>query len=219
MTAKQARRLAVDGGMLLLLILLMGQGLTGGAIHEWMGVGLTILIALHLYYNKAWLKALTKGKYRWRRTVGTTINVLLFVSLLVLILASLPISLTLFPWFSWGAESMFPSQLHIVASNWFFLLAALHLGMQWPRVMPSLPKRLTSPTRLERLFGLGVVGWGVWAFFARNVYEKLVLYATFDFSRLGASWLSFLVDYGALFFLFTLLGYRFLAQRPKARAK
>lgn len=218
MTAKQARRLAIDGGMLLLLILLMGQALTGGALHEWMGIALTALIGLHLYYNKAWLKALTKGKYRWRRTAGTVINALLLTSLLVLIIASLPISGTLFPWFPVRAQSMFPSQLHIAASNWFFLLAALHLGMQWPRVMPSLPKRLVSPTFLERLLGVGIAGYGLWAFFARNVHEKLVMYSAFDFSRLQADWLSFIVDYLALFFLFAHLGYYLLAQR-KSSAK
>lgn len=213
MTTKQARRLAIDGGMLFLLILLMGQALTGGVLHEWMGMALTGLIGLHLYENKAWLKALTKGKYRWRRSIGTGINALLFTSLLVLILASLPISAVFFSWFPWRAQSIFPSQVHIAASNWFFLLAALHLGMQWPRVMPSLPKRLSSPTRLERLFGLLIAGYGIWIFFARNVHEKLVMYSAFDFSRMQESWLAFAVDYLSLFTLFTLLGYYLLAQR------
>lgn len=205
--------------MALLLILLMGQALTGGAIHEWMGVALTALIGLHLYYNKAWLKALTKGKYRWRRTVGTVLNALLCLSLLVLIGASMPISSELFPWFAWGAESMFPSQLHIAASNWFYLLAALHLGMQWPRIMPLLPKRLVNLTLLERFFGLAIAGYGAWAFFARNIHEKLVLRASFDFGRLDAQWLSFLADYIAIFVLFSLLGYRLLAQKPKSQKK
>lgn len=213
MTGKQARRLAIDGGMALLLLLLMGASLTGGGVHEWMGIALTLLIGLHLYYNRSWLKALGKGKWRWRRSIGTLINGLLLLSLIGLILASLPISSEVFGWYPWPATTMLPSQLHIAFACWFFLLAALHLGMQWSRVMPHLPQRLTTPTLPERLLGLALAGYGVWAFLARNIHEKVTLQASFDFARFDASWMAFLVDYTAIFFLFTLLGYRLLGRK------
>ena len=82
---------------------------------------------------------LQRARYNLRRVSGLVINLLMFIALLTLILASLPISSEVFPCFRLFADEMLPAQTHILAGNWLFILIAIHLGMQWNRVQPFLP--------------------------------------------------------------------------------
>lgn len=52
---------------------------------------------------------------------------LMFIALLTLVLASLPISSEVFPWFQLFTDEMLPTQIHILAGNWLFVLIAIHL--------------------------------------------------------------------------------------------
>lgn len=214
MRTKQKLRLVTDGAMLLLLVLLMGYGLTGGELHEWLGLGVTLVVGLHLWLNAAWFKALLQGKYRWRRVVATSVNLLLVLTLLGLILAAMPISGTLFPFVKLFSEYAWPSQLHITLSNWFLVLSALHLGMQWGRVQPHLPRPLVA-SALSRWALYLLATYGLWAMWTRRLHEKLVFYSSFDFARFDATWLGLIVDYFAIFACLALSSQRLLVKQPK----
>ena len=58
-------------------------------IHEVVGIGLFFLVILHLYYNKHYFKAITKGKYDLKRTLGLIINIGLLISLLITIITGI----------------------------------------------------------------------------------------------------------------------------------
>ena len=50
----------VDAAMTVLLLLLMACQVTGEALHEWIGVGMTALVILHQILNRKWYGALFK---------------------------------------------------------------------------------------------------------------------------------------------------------------
>lgn len=211
MTRKQAIRLSIDGSMFVLLLWVMAHTLTGNTLHEWSGIALTALFVAHFVLNATWIKRLFKGRYNFRRTFGTVVNILMLAAVLTLIAASLPISSEVFPWFHLFADEMLPAQIHILAGNWLFVLAALHLGTQWHRVQPFLPKYSQSMALILRIVLVSVAAYGVWALWQRNLPAKLAMYYTFDFGRADETLLRFAADYLSIFVLFAVIAYYLLA--------
>ena len=70
----------VDVLMTVLLLFLMAYQVTGEAAHEWLGIGMTVLVILHQILNRRWYAALFKGKYNPYRIVTTILNVLLLAA-------------------------------------------------------------------------------------------------------------------------------------------
>ncbi|MBQ6663594.1 MAG: hypothetical protein IJM69_08670, partial [Firmicutes bacterium] len=53
----------VDAAMAVLLLFLMAYQVTGEMAHEWIGMGMTVLVIIHQALNWKWYGALYKGKY------------------------------------------------------------------------------------------------------------------------------------------------------------
>lgn len=215
MSKKQSIRLIVDISMFILLFTVMGYNLIGNTLHEWMGIALFALFITHIYLNWNCIKSIFKGKYNIKRSGKLLINLLLFISCLLLLFFSMPISSTVFPFVSFLAEEMYPAQIHILTGNWLFLLIAMHLGAQWHRVksiFSNLPKAIKSTLIiLVHLCGI----YGINSAIQRNFFEKLIMYFTFDFGRANDSALLFFFDYFSIFALFALLGYWLLGTRKQ----
>ena len=70
----------VDVCMTVLLLCLMAYQVTGEQAHEWIGMGMTLLVIIHQVLNLKWYGVLFKGKYNPYRTVTIILNVLLLLS-------------------------------------------------------------------------------------------------------------------------------------------
>ena len=57
----------VDVCMTVLLLCLMAYQVTGEALHEWIGIGMTVLVIIHQILNRKWYGAIYKGKYNLYR--------------------------------------------------------------------------------------------------------------------------------------------------------
>ena len=71
MKAKQTNAIkkTVDAVMTAVLLCLMAYQVTGETLHEWFGVGMTVLLIVHHVLNFRWYKSLFKGKYNAYRAV------------------------------------------------------------------------------------------------------------------------------------------------------
>ena len=49
--------------MTVLLVCLMAYQVTGEALHEWFGIGMTVLVIVHQILNRKWYSALFQGRY------------------------------------------------------------------------------------------------------------------------------------------------------------
>ena len=76
---KRIPRIATDLLMSALLLLLMSYSLVGEAAHEWLGVGIFLLFALHHVLNIKWCRNLFRGKYPPIRILQTVIDLLVFL--------------------------------------------------------------------------------------------------------------------------------------------
>ena len=77
-TNNMIRRI-VDAAMTVLLLLLLAYQGTGEVLHEWIGMGMTVLVIVHQILNRRWYGVLLKGKYNAYRVLTTVINILLLL--------------------------------------------------------------------------------------------------------------------------------------------
>ena len=70
----------VDAAMTVLLLCLMAYQITGEMAHEWIGMGMTVLVVIHQILNRKWYSALFRGKYHPYRSITAILNILLLVS-------------------------------------------------------------------------------------------------------------------------------------------
>lgn len=73
MKPKLSLKVTIDAAMAALLLLLMTYERIWQATHEWLGVGMLVLLVLHHILSRKWSKALFKGKYTLLRVLQTAL--------------------------------------------------------------------------------------------------------------------------------------------------
>lgn len=107
-------------------------------IHEIVGIGLLLLIGLHLKYNKRYFKAIRKGKYNLKRTIELIINIGLLASLLLTIISGIFTSRKSLKGKKIGNYKI--SHIHKSSSIFSLILLALHLGFTHKKLLRELKK-------------------------------------------------------------------------------
>ena len=95
----------------------------------------------------------------------------------------------------------------MLCSYWGFCLMGLHLGLHWRMVMGWAGKRAAARPALLSAAGLLAVGYGVYAFFKREVWLYLFLRSHFVFFDFSEPLLMYLLDYIAVLAAFVWLGH------------
>ena len=131
-------RKIVDAAMTVLLLFLMAYQVTGETAHEWIGMGMTVLVIIHQILNRKWYSALFKGNYNPYRTATTTLNVLLLLCFVLTAFCGMSMSGHAVPFLYGMAPVSFARQMHLSMSHWAFVLMGLHLGMHIPAMTAGL---------------------------------------------------------------------------------
>ncbi len=127
------KRLLLNGTILILFLALMSFQFLPRILHEIFGVAFFAAGILHLYFNRAWFKSLTKGKYDFSRALQTTINFLMIISFVVITITGIFLSNFLF-------ENFVPLELqrnisvhghHVALPYLMMILAGIHIGLHW----------------------------------------------------------------------------------------
>ena len=63
----------LDVILTILLLCLMAYQVTGELAHEWIGIGMTVLVIVHQLLNRKWYGALFRGKYNPYRILSTVL--------------------------------------------------------------------------------------------------------------------------------------------------
>ena len=118
----------VDAAMTLLLLLLMAYQVTGERAHEWIGMGMAVLVIVHQILNRKWYGTLFKGKYNPYRSITTVLNILLMASFALTAFCGMSMSGYAVPFLYGMAPVSFVRRMHLSMSHWAFVLMGLHLG-------------------------------------------------------------------------------------------
>ena len=208
MTLKDLKDLArefVDITMTVLLLCLMAYQVTGESMHEWVGIGMTVLLIVHHILNIRWYAVLFKGKYNVYRIVSTAADMLLLLSIVLTAFSGMSMSHHAVP-FLYGMTGMvFARTAHRALSYWSFLLTGLHLGLHLPAMTGKIRPNRVWKAILTALFTI-LAGIGFWLFLRNGIPEYLFFrthFAVLDYDKAGI--LVFLENLAVGFF-FTFLG-------------
>ena len=182
----------VDAAMTVLLLCLMAYQVTGEAVHEWIGIGMTALVIIHQILNRKWHSALFRGKYNPYRTVTTVLNALLLLCFALTAFSGMSMSGHAVPFLYGMAPVSFARQTHLAMSHWAFVLMGLHLGMHIPAMTAGLKLKDKAKIITACIFTcIGGIGLGL--FLKSGIPDYLfcrVPFAFLDYEKAG--WLVFL---------------------------
>ena len=130
-------RLLLDTGVSLLLLLCLAYWWLGNLTHEVLGTALAIVLVRHLVNNLHWWSTLRRGRYDLRRRLSVALTVTLAAAMLVVIVTGYAISRSLLGFLSLPG-SFALAEIHMFAAHWVMVLAGLHIGLNWQRVMMLL---------------------------------------------------------------------------------
>lgn len=169
---------SVDVAMYILFLLLMGQCVLRGVVHEWMGISVGILFLVHNALNYKWYRTLFKGEYNAIRTVQLVVNVLLLLAMLICMTGGVLISQHIFAVHN-GNAIEFGRHLHLVATAWGFILMSVHLGLHWS-IFSAIAKKIQADEKEKKVIHIiccvlvaFLCAYGLYQFADRRFWEEL----------------------------------------------
>ena len=175
----------------LLMFFLPNRLLTTEPVHEYLGCSLLVLGGIHLWLERAYLRALF-----WRRlpmTALNTVNIIMLLLLAVTLVSGILISLYALPIVRLrGLTSIYVHAVHLSAGTLLFLIVGVHVGlharMLWRALLRRIPLHIpqTMPRVLYVVFIL-LTAAGIHRFITTRIYDK-ILFEHLSFGGLTGTW-------------------------------
>jgi len=165
----------------------MAYQVTGEALHEWIGIGMTILVIIHQILNRKWYGAIFKGKYNPYRIATTVVNITLLLAFALTAFCGMSMSGHAVPFLYGMTKVSFARRMHLSMSHWAFVLMGLHLGMH----IPVMFARLNLTGKLKTVISAAlciVAGIGLFLFIRNGMPDYLffrVPFAFLDYEKAG----------------------------------
>ena len=197
---KQTIKKAVDIVMTALILCLMSYQVTGESLHEWIGIGMTVVLIVHHILNGKWYGALFKGKYNAYRTATTVINALLLASIALTAFCGMSMSCHAVPFLYGMANMVFTRIAHLALSYWSFILMGIHLGLHLPAMTVKVKPGKAAKVICTALF-IVIAGIGLYLFIKNGIPGYITFrthFAFFDNDK--AAVLVFIENLAELFF-------------------
>ena len=177
----------VDVGMTVLLLCLMAYQVTGEALHEWIGMGMTALVVFHQILNRKWYSSVFTGKYHALRVLMTSVNLLLIASFILTAFCGMSMSGYAVPFLYGMAPVSFVRRMHLSMSHWSFVLMGLHLRIHIPVMTARFKWKDRTRNVIVCVFAV-VAGIGLYLFLKNNMPDYLlfrVAFAFLDYEKAG----------------------------------
>lgn len=211
MRRKTVLKIVVDIGMIVLLLFLMAYELVGEAVHEWLGVGIFVLFVTHHVLNHQWSRNVFRGKYTALRIWQSILVIGSFLSMIGLIISGMLLSRHAFAFLPIKGGRAFARNLHMLSAYWGLVWMALHLGFHWSMIVgmaKQVVKKISPVCRwLFRGIAILIAGYGIYAFFRRDIGSYMLLKNQFVFFDFEEPLVFFMADYIAVMGLFIFVGH------------
>jgi hypothetical protein len=176
-------RMTVTALLPLLFLPIMCFHYVPKVLHEVLGILWLLLVLIHIGQNRQWFASLKRGRWPILRLIGTVIDILLLVVLLVMVGAGSGISNHLFKEIMPLdiQRSILIHQLHVSLPYALLILCGLHWGLhwrgwlaQWKKLVPlSLSPNTSRIT--AAVLGLSVAALGIYGSFLNRVGDRLLM--------------------------------------------
>lgn len=199
-------RMTVDLSMTVLLPMLMAYSLIGETFHEVIGTLMLALFITHNYLNRAWYKALFKGRYDAGRVFQTVLNLSLLIFIILQPLSGIMMSKHLYTFINVPGSASFAREIHMVLAYWGFALMSLHAGTHLAAPLGKLRKTALSSWRMIAVILCAVSVYGCCTFFKRNISDYMFMRTAFAFFDYNEPRILFFMDYIAIMIMFAVAG-------------
>ena len=192
-------RMPLDILMTILSVILMGGTMLfpDDWVHQICGIALVVLWAVHVVLNRRWYGSLFKGKYQPFRIMQIIVNLGVLLCALFLMISGL-----LMAWFipsEWvGGALGFARITHLLASHWYYIFIAFHIGLHASMIANQLKIHGIIPHIICILISL----YGIYAFIIRGVWKYMFGLQQFFFFDFGRGYILFALDYISIIVLF-----------------
>ena len=166
--------------MTVLLLLLVAYQVTGEALHEWIGMGMTVLVIAHITLNRRWYGAVFRGKYNPYRKLTTAVNILLLLSFVMTPLAGMSMSAHAVPFLYGMMPVSFARRVHLAMSHWSFVLMGIHLGLHIPVMTAKMKIEDKTRTAVTAFFSI-IAGIGAFLFLRSGWTDYMFFRSAFAF--------------------------------------
>ena len=206
----------VDVVLTVLLLFLMAYQVTGEMLHEWLGIGMTVVLIAHHILNRQWYKALFSGRYSPYRTAMTAVNILLTVSIVMTALSGMSMSGHAVPFMYGLINVMTARELHLAMSHWSFILMGIHIGLHIKMMTAGLSDK---GKLIFRIILTMISGTGLWLFISSGIVDYILFRTHFAFLDYKTAKAVILLQNLAMLMFFVHIGYTLseLTQRNKSR--
>ena len=200
-------RLPIDITMMLFSVILMGGTVLfpDDRVHQVLGMSLLVLWAVHIILNRRWFGSLFKGKHQPYRIMQLVVNLGVLICALLLMISGL-----LMAWFvpaDWVGEALgFARTSHLLASHWYYVFMAFHIGLHGAMIVNKMMKGKKPPFPL-RIIAVLFCLYGVYAFIIRGVWKYLFGLQQFFFFDFERGYMLFALDYVLILVLFATVSY------------
>lgn len=198
------------------LLFLMPYEMVGEAAHEWIGVGMLVILIIHHILNRKWTGHIARGNYTPVRILQTVLVLLLAICIMGSMVSGILLSRHLFDFINIRDISAATQTVHMTCAYWGFVLMSLHLGIHWRTFLSAAEKQFLrsdggKPGRIRtwtlRLLGGAAALYGAYAFEKRNIASYLFLQVHFVFFDYSEPVVFYLADYAAVMEMLIFLGY------------
>lgn len=205
MQKKNIFKRIVDAALTLLLLCLMAYQVTGEALHEWCGIGMTVLLILHHILNIRWCATLFKGRYNGYRAATVLVNTLLLASIALTAVCGMSMSAHAVPFLYGLLPVSFARRFHLAMSYWSFVLMGLHLGLHIPAMTAGLRWNKHVQACLTAVCTV-IAGVGFWLFVKNQLPSYMFFRTAFAFFDYDKSGVLVFAESLAILIGFTFLG-------------
>lgn len=199
-------RMPLEILMTLLSIILMGGTVLfpDDRIHQICGISLIVLWVVHIVLNRRWYGALFKGKYQPYRIMQLVVNCGVLICALCLMISGMMMA-----WFvpsDWiGGALGFARTTHLLASHWYYIFMAFHIGLHASMIATKIKIRGIVPRLICILISL----YGIYAFITRGLWKYMFGLQQFFFFDFERGYVLFAIDYISIIVLFATISYCF----------
>ena len=142
-----SKKIIVDILLFILIIIEYSRLYINPTVHEIIGIGLIILIILHIYLNRNYFKSIKKGKYNFKRSFKQVINITFLIVFILTCIFGILSSQFL------SIGSLTTIYLHKIFAYLSVLLLGLHLSTNINPLMAKIPyKKIIFPIFI--IFGI-----------------------------------------------------------------
>lgn len=140
---KAMRKFCINGSMAIIYLLLMTLNTTGVLVHEILGIAFSVLVIIHITYNRKWLKLVGEGIFTNRIKVRAKLmwimDLIMIISMLVSIITGICISKYIFSFLNISNTSTIEN-LHISASYICLIAISIHTGFHFSKILDAFRK-------------------------------------------------------------------------------